>query len=68
MSRGIVGMTERAAALGGTLQAGPRPADGFAVRAWLPWTDARRRVSANGFFWVTIITFPVISFSAEWSR
>jgi signal transduction histidine kinase len=33
---GIAGMTERAAALGGTLQAGPRPAGGFAVRAWLP--------------------------------
>jgi signal transduction histidine kinase len=34
--RGIAGMTERAAALGGTLQAGPRPAGGFGVRAWLP--------------------------------
>ena len=33
---GIAGMTERAAALGGTLQAGPRPGGGFAVRAWLP--------------------------------
>jgi signal transduction histidine kinase len=33
---GITGMTERAAALGGTLQAGPRPGGGFAVRAWLP--------------------------------
>jgi signal transduction histidine kinase len=33
---GIAGMTERAAALGGTLQAGPRPQGGFAVRAWLP--------------------------------
>jgi signal transduction histidine kinase len=34
--RGIAGMTERAAALGGTLQAGPRPEGGFGVRAWLP--------------------------------
>jgi signal transduction histidine kinase/nucleoside-diphosphate-sugar epimerase len=33
---GIAGMTERAAALGGTLQAGPWPGGGFAVRAWLP--------------------------------
>lgn len=31
---GIVGMTERA--VGGTLQARPRPGGGFAVRAWLP--------------------------------
>ena len=30
---GIVGMRERAAALGGTLDAGPRPAGGFRVRA-----------------------------------
>jgi len=33
---GIIGMTERAKALGGTLQAGPRPGGGFGVRAWLP--------------------------------
>jgi signal transduction histidine kinase len=33
---GIAGMTERAAAIGGTLTAGPRSAGGFAVRAWLP--------------------------------
>ncbi|HEX4658023.1 MAG TPA: sensor histidine kinase [Streptosporangiaceae bacterium] len=33
---GIAGMTERAAALGGTLEAGPRPEGGFLVRAWLP--------------------------------
>lgn len=33
---GITGMTERAAALGGELQAGPRPEGGFRVRAWLP--------------------------------
>jgi signal transduction histidine kinase len=33
---GIAGMTERAAALGGTLEAGPRPGGGFRVRAWLP--------------------------------
>jgi signal transduction histidine kinase len=33
---GITGMTERAVAFGGTLQAGPRPGGGFAVRARLP--------------------------------
>jgi hypothetical protein len=33
---GIAGMTERAAALGGTLAAGPRPEGGFEVRARLP--------------------------------
>jgi signal transduction histidine kinase len=39
---GIAGMTERAAALGGTLAAGPRPEGGFRVRARLP---LRRRVT-----------------------
>jgi signal transduction histidine kinase len=34
--RGITGMRERAAALGGRLDAGPRPGGGFRVRAWLP--------------------------------
>ena len=34
--RGIVGMRERAALVGGELSAGPRPAGGFAVRAWMP--------------------------------
>jgi signal transduction histidine kinase len=33
---GITGMMERATALGGNLQAGPRPGRGFRVRAWLP--------------------------------
>jgi signal transduction histidine kinase len=33
---GIRGMTERAAALGGQLTAGPGPGRGFAVRARLP--------------------------------
>jgi signal transduction histidine kinase len=34
--RGIVGMRERAAMLGGELAAGPRPAGGFRVRARMP--------------------------------
>jgi len=38
---GIVGMRERAAALGGELSAGPRPGGGFRVRARLPFTDGR---------------------------
>lgn len=33
---GIAGMRERAAALGGSLDAGPRAGGGFRVRAWLP--------------------------------
>jgi signal transduction histidine kinase len=33
---GIAGMTERAVALGGRVEAGPRPGGGFGVRAWLP--------------------------------
>lgn len=33
---GVVGMSERASALGGTLEAGPEPGRGWAVRAELP--------------------------------
>jgi signal transduction histidine kinase len=39
--RGIAGMRERAALLGGTLEAGPEPNGGFRVRARLPVTPIR---------------------------
>jgi signal transduction histidine kinase len=39
---GVAGMTERAQALGGSLQAGPRPGGGFRVRARLPLNGAGR--------------------------
>ena len=35
-TRGLRGLAERAQLLGGSVQAGPRPDGGFAVRAWLP--------------------------------
>ncbi len=36
MGNGVAGMTERARALGGTLEAAPRTDGGFRVLAWLP--------------------------------
>ena len=37
--RGILGMRERAAILGGSVGAGPRPEGGWRVRVVLPWDD-----------------------------
>jgi len=40
---GLVGMTERATLLGGTLEAGPAPDRGWLVAATLPRGDSVRR-------------------------
>ncbi|WP_426308762.1 sensor histidine kinase [Cellulosimicrobium sp. E-16] len=37
--RGILGMRERAALLGGSVEAGPRPDGGWTVRVVLPWVE-----------------------------
>lgn len=45
--RGITGMRERAQAVRGTLEAGPRPAGGFRVRAFLPTHRPARSALAS---------------------
>lgn len=37
--RGLIGLIERAESLGGSVEHGPTPAGGYAVRAWIPWTQ-----------------------------
>jgi signal transduction histidine kinase len=39
--RGLAGMQQRAAGVGGRLEAGPRLGGGYAVRAWLPIEPVR---------------------------
>jgi signal transduction histidine kinase len=46
--RGLTGMRERAVALGGRLDAGPRPGGGFRVRAWLPLDAVSRSAEGTG--------------------
>ncbi|MCT9010603.1 sensor histidine kinase [Streptomyces rhizosphaerihabitans] len=45
--RGVSGMRERAAAVGGDLTAGPRPDGGWSVRATLPDTTGPRQSALN---------------------
>jgi len=45
---GLAGMAERAAALGGRVDAGPRPDGGFRVHAWLPLPAAATAGATGG--------------------
>ena len=47
VGQGILGMQERAIALGGVVEAGPRPDGGFRVLAQLP-LDGRSSTSSGG--------------------
>jgi signal transduction histidine kinase len=42
---GLIGMRDRAAALGGQVEAAPKEGGGFLVRAWLPFADIEERIA-----------------------
>ncbi|GAA2596815.1 histidine kinase [Actinomadura fulvescens] len=58
-NRGIAGMRERAEGLGGTLDAGPTPAGGWAVAAVLPTNPAGQR---QGLDWPEVLDAAAIAF------
>ncbi|MFI0447127.1 sensor histidine kinase [Actinomadura sp. 6N118] len=58
-NRGITGMRERAAGLGGTLDAGPCPKGGWSVDAILPTTPAGPR---RGLDWPEVLDATAIAF------
>jgi signal transduction histidine kinase len=57
---GIMGMSERARAVGGTLTAGPRQGGGWSVEAVLPLSDAGQPATGRSPRWYRSATEPTI--------